>query len=772
MKTYTSAHWGVYEVHYQKGEVSHLAPIPEDESPSPIGLSMLDACRDAGVRVARPSVRESWLRHGPGAHPERRGREGFVEVPWDEALDMVAAELDRVRKAHGNASIFGGCYGWSSAGRFHHAQSQAHRFLNAIGGYVSHRDSYSLGAARVLMPHVVAPMETLMASHTSWDVLREHTELFVTFGGVPEKNAQISAGGPSPHRIPGGLRRMAQAGTRFVNISPLRDDLATGAGFEWWAIVPNSDTALLLALAHTLYAEGLHDEAFLQRYCVGFEVFAAYLRGEEDGQPKSAEWAAPLTGIEAARIRALAREMAGSRCMINAAWGLQRAEHGEQPYWLVVTVAAMLGQIGLPGGGFGVGYGSVNMMGSTVPKFSGPTLSQGRNAVRDFIPVARLSDMLLSPGEPFQYNGVTYQYPDIRLVYWAGGNPFHHHQDLNRLELAWQRPETIVVHEPFWTSTARRADIVLPATTTLERDDIGYSNRERFLVAMKQVMPPYGESRDDYAIFTELARRLDAEELFTESRDTMQWLRALYADCQPSAAGAGVTLPDFDRFWEQGRIDLLPEPERAPGVILLESFRQDPEAHALTTPSGRIEIHSERIAGFGIADCAGHPRWYEPSEWLRGGQGEDGLLHLISDQPQTRLHSQLDNSAYSRGMKIGLREPVRLHPEDAAERGIAEGDIVRLWNARGACLAAAVLSDGVRRGVVALSTGAWFDPVLAPDGSSLDSHGNPNVLTQDVPSSGLSQGCAAHSCLVRLERYTQALPPVTVFEPPALRSVA
>ena len=157
--------------------------------------------------------------------------------------------------------------------------------------------------------------------------------------------------------------------------------------------------------------------------------------------------------------------MAASRTMLSIGWSLQRAHHGEQPFWALVTLAAMLGQIGLPGGGFACGYGPSNLMGSGALRHSGPTLPQGANPVREFIPVARFSDMLLHPGERFAYNGAEHIYPDIRLVYWAGGNPFHHHQDLNRLRLAWRKPETVVFHEQFWTPAAKMADIVLPATT-------------------------------------------------------------------------------------------------------------------------------------------------------------------------------------------------------------------------------------------------------------------------------------------------------------------
>ncbi len=226
-RTLTAAHWGVYEVEYDEaGKATRLHPFAKDPDPSPIGLHMLSD-QVTRLRVRRPAVRKSWLEHGPGSHPERRGQEPFAELPWDEALDLLAQELARVKSTYSNRAIFGGSYGWSSAGRFHHAQSQVHRFLNSIGGYVRHQDSYSLGAARVLMPHIVAPMEELMAMHTSWDVLAENCKLFVTFGGVPRKNSQINAGGATLHHVKGGLYSMREKGVRFVNVTPSGEALRT-----------------------------------------------------------------------------------------------------------------------------------------------------------------------------------------------------------------------------------------------------------------------------------------------------------------------------------------------------------------------------------------------------------------------------------------------------------------------------------------------------------------------------------------------------------------
>lgn len=755
MTILTSSHWGVYEVEMRGAEAVALHPFKGDPDPSPIGLHMLAPELDR-IRIRRPAIRKGWL-HGRAR--TGRGREPFVEVPWDEALDIVAAELARVKETHGNRAIFGGSYGWSSAGRFHHAQSQIHRFLNSIGGYVRHQDSYSLGAGRVLMPHILAPMDELMAIHTSWPVLEEHTGLFVCLGGVPAKNAQVGAGGPAEHRVPGALRRMAARGCRFVNISPVRDDLDTGAAFEWIPIRPNTDTALLLALAYVVHAEGLHDSDFLARCTVGFERFVPYLTGAADGIAKTPAWAAAITGVPGARIARLAREMAGARCVLSIAWSLQRSHHGEQPFWAATTLAAMLGQIGTPGGGLGVAYGPTNGAGSPHPRFAGPTLPQGENRVRDFIPVARISDVLLNPGGAFRYNGGSHTYPDIRLVYWAGGNPFHHHQDLNRLVRAWEKPETVVVHEQFWNPVARHADIVLPATTTLEREDIGYATREKYMVAMQRVKAPAGEARDDYTIFGDLAGRMGAAETFTEGRNAREWLALLYGQSQQAARRAGVDLPDFDVFWQQGVIELA---GGATPQVMYGAFRENPQANRLKTPSGLIEIFSARIAGFALPDCPGHAVWQEPVEYL--GNAAPGQLHLLSDQPDRRLHSQLDPSPWSAAGKIAGRQPISMHPDDAAARGLTDGAVVLVHNVRGSTLAGLRITEDISPGVVRLSTGSWFDPDPRP--GAPERHGNPNVLTLDIGASELSQGCIAQTCLVEVAPFVGEPPRVEAFDLP------
>ncbi len=763
MKIHHSAHWGAFYAEVGDGRVTATTPIKHDGDPSPILEGIAEAVHSKN-RVASPMVRESWLKHGYKAGGKRRGAEPFVAIPWDEALDLVEAEILRVKAEHGNEAIFAGSYGWSSAGRFHHAKTQLQRFFNCVGGFTTQKHSYSLAAGLAILPYVLGD-HTGLRDISSWESMLGNTDLFVAFGGVGLKNTQVEPGGTAEHSTKPWLKRLADAGTAFVSITPLRDDTPDFVNAEWLAPRPNTDVAIMLGLAHTLLSEGLHDEGFLQRYTTGFETFEPYLTGAADGIEKSAEWAADIAGIEADTIRNLARRMAAGRTMIATSYSLQRGDHGEQPFWMTAVLAAMLGQIGLPGGGFGYGYGSMHGQGNPVTTYAVPSHTAGNNPTGSFIPVARITDMLLNPGQSYSFDGEERTYPDTRLVYWCGGNPFHHHQDLNRMIEAWQRPETIIVHEPWWTATAKHADIVLPATTTLERNDLGSSSRDRYIVAMQQAIEPVGDARSDFAIFSGLARRLGVTDAFTEGREEMDWLRHLYDVSRQDAARVGLELPSFDAFWEQGTTQA---PALKSPYTVLAGFRADPDANRLKTPSGRIEIFSKTIAAFGYADCPGHPVWLEPVEWLGGEASSRFPLHLISNQPATRLHAQLDHVGVSLKSKVKGREPACLSPSDADARDIQEGDIVRIFNDRGATLAAATISDGLRPGVIKLPTGAWYDPEQPGEAGTLEKHGNPNMLTPDKGTSSLGQGPIAHTALVEVERYDGELPPITAFELPPI----
>ncbi len=752
-----SAHWGVFRARWHDGTLAVL-PHPGDPDPNPLIDNLPSALRHP-VRVRRPMVRQGWLEQGPGPDA-RRGRDRFVPVPWDEVLDRLATELRRVQAQHGAQGFFGGSYGWSSAGRFHHAQSQVHRFLNtALGGYVRSVNSYSAGAAGPMLPHVMGAMEEVARRNVTWEQVVQHTDVVLAFGGMALKNSRVASGGISRHVEHGAMRDAAARGCRFVNLSPLKSDLPDVAAFEWLPVVPGTDTALMLALVHQLVSDGTHDRAFIDRCCDGWSVFEDYLLGRSDGLPKSCEWAAPICGIAASDLRALARSLVGRRVLVVVAHALQRADHGEQPVWMGAVLAAALGQIGLPGGGYNYALGTLAHYGRRNNVVAVPPLPQGSNGVKAFIPVARISDMLLNPGTPFDYNGQHLTYPHVRLAYWAGGNPFHHHQNLPRLAEAFRRLDTFVVHETAWTATARHADIVLPCTMTLEREDLGGSPTDPLLVAMHRVAPPVGEARDDYDIFCDLARRLGRWDAFSEGRSTRQWLQHLYERLCAGLAERGHAAPDFDTFWARGELQ-LPQLDDDGGV--LRAFRQDPDGAKLSTPSGRIQISSPAVAAFGHADCPGHPAWLPPR------CAPDALhpLWLVANQPHNKLHSQLDFGAHSLSGKRQGREVCTLHPAAAAARGIREGDIVRLFNEVGACLASAHLSSDLREDVVQLPTGAWYDPAVDAAGGALCVHGNPNMLTRDVGTSSLAQGCTGQLSTVQVERHDGPLPPIRAFDSP------
>ncbi len=760
----TSTHWGNYKLVTAEGQIEAIQRYPEDVDPTPIADNLL-AAQDENVRVLRPAIRESYLKRPTEHTGATRGHEPFVQVPWDEALDLTASALDHVRAEHGNASIYGGSYGWSSAGRFHHAQSQIHRFLNSIGGYTRSLFSYSAGAGEAIVPRVLGMdfFEVMFQAPTLEDIA-EHTKLVVCFGGLALKNTQVMSGGIGGHDAESRLRDLTSKDIDFINISPIADDLPDFLDGDWWPVRPGTDSALMLAIAHTLVDEDLYDKAYVSRYSVGLEEFKPYLVGHLDGQPKDCSWASTICDIPAERIHALARRMANDKPMIGISWSLQRNEHGEQTYWLATVLGALLGTHGLPGKGVSYGYGSIHNIGFSgrkLPNFAIPALPQGERGVDDYIPVARIADVLLNPGKAFEFNGKTIEPKQIELIYWAGGNPFHHHQDLNRLCDAWTKPQTIIVNEPFWTATAKRADIVLPATIPLEREDLGVTPYDCTMTPMRRAVDPIGEARDDYDIFRGLAERLGASNVFSEGKSTLDWLKHLYADLVENAYAVGVALPNFDTFWNGEQINLRDQiPDR---VFRLERFYQDPETHPLDTPSGKIEIYSSTIDSFGYKDCAGSPRWYDKDEYLGSTRATVYPLHLISNQPRGRLHSQYDHGSASLATKVHGRECVHINPLDARSRGIVDGDIVRLHNDRGECLAVAVLTNRVAPNVLQLPTGAWYDP---SGKNNLEVHGNPNVLTRDKGSSALGQGTTAHSCLVEMEKYTDDTPPIKAHSPP------
>ncbi|MFP1891985.1 molybdopterin-dependent oxidoreductase [Lonsdalea quercina] len=740
------AHWGAFTAVVEDSRLIGCEPFAADPDPSPM-LDSIVPLVYSPQRIRKPAVRRSWLAKRENSDTSLRGKEPFVEVDWDVALDLVAEENRRVRDRYGADGLFAGSYGWSSAGRYHHARSQVRRFYFSGGGAVDQAGNYSWGAAQFFLPYVIGTFHPLTGKVTEWRSVADHCQLFIAFGGLALKNAQVASGGAGQHTLKVALETLKARGIPVINISPMRDDCPAFVDAEWIPIRPNTDVALMLALGFEIRRREADDRAFLKRYCVGYEALSDYLDGRTDGTPKTPEWASAITGIPAERIARLAQQLIGVRSFITCSYSVQRAHRGEQPYWMMIALSAMLGQVGLPGGGFSFGHGSMNSVGNeriATPAPASPSVPN-RGSI---IPVARIADMLLQPGQPYTFQGQTHTYPDIHLIHWAGGNPFHHHQQLNRLVEGWRKPDTVVVQDIVWTPAARMADIVLPVTTTLERNDIGGSSRDRYIFAMHQAIAPQHHARNDVDIFSELAERLGYGDDFTQGRNERDWLAMMYQQCRERQGDTGQAWPDFEAFWHQGFVEI---PMDDKPFVFFEAFRDDPEQHALKTPSGKIELFSETLAGYRYDDFGPHPEWRPPVEWLGADMAQKWPLHFISIQPSDRLHSQLGSTPQVAANMTAGRETLYMHPEDAAARNIADGTQVEVHNARGRIYGGVKITDGVTPGVVIMSTGAWFDPGWEQkEWDKVEKSGNANVLTLDIGTSSLTQGPNAMSCLVEV----------------------
>ena len=776
IKKPTSAHWGSYYAEVNNNKLIAMHPYEKDKNPSSIANGIIDAIDDE-LRIKVPHIRKGYLKEirkekldsknyitGKRSR-EKRGSDKFVPITWEEAFEITAFELKRIKSDHGNKAFFAGSYGWASSGRFHHPQSQLHRFFNSYGGYTKSVNTYSYAASETIMPHVIGlSYRQFLDTHTDWNNIRDNSEVILMFGGLPLKNSQVNSGGVGKHTTKEYLLSCKKKGIQFINISPMEMEADIITNSDWIQIRPGTDTALMLAIAFILETESLADKAFLNKYCTGYEIFVKYLKGTSDGKAKTPYWASKITGIPSNKIYDLAKKIVNNRTMITGAWALQRQQYGEQPHWMISVLACMLGQIGLPGGGFGLGYSAENGIGNPVEHHKWPALDQFKNPVSTFIPVARTSDMLLNPGDIFSYNGKDIMYPDIKLVYWAGGNPFHHQMDLKKLTKAFKKPDTVIVNEIWWNSLARHADIILPTSTSLERNDISIKHWDQTISPMHKAIDPIGDSKSDYDIFSGIASKLNIEKKFTEGRNEDEWLRYLWNQARDSASKANFNLPDFDKFWKGGFQEVL-SPKKQ--TILMEDFRKDPIKNPLPTPSGKIEIFSQTISDFNYKDCPGHPVWLEQDEWLGSVLTKDYPLQLISGQPANKLHSQLDNGSESLKDKIQGREPIKINPKDALSRGLKNGDIVEVYNKRGKCLAGVTISNEVMERVVFLPVGAWYDPI---ENGGFCVHGNPNVLTKDKGTSSLSQGPSAHSTLVEVKKYLLDLPPINIFTKPIIIS--
>ena len=779
----TAARWGILKASVKNGKIVKSTPWKiTSKIPNTLQNTMADLVYN--TRIKAPMVRKSYLADPDNPKPELRGLDEWVEVKYEDAIKLVARELKKTREQKGADSVFAGSYGWQSTGNVHVSRTLLHRFMNLSGGFTGVTGDYSTGAAQVIMPHVTGSNQ-VYEQQTSWPVVLENSKVVVFWGLNPISTLRV-AWTSSDEQGFKYFEQLKNSDKEIIIIDPIKT--VSGKYFEdkarWIAPRPNTDVAMMLGMAQHLYSQGKYDKEFLQNYTVGFEKFVPYLTGQSDGVAKTPEWASEICDISADVIKELAIKFYENRTMIMAGWGIQRAHHGEQAHWMIVTLCAMLGQIGLAGGGFGFSYhyangGAPTCAGGVIGgmnaasvgvvkdgKFLGLAQDQKQggeaaqawlvNTAKVAFPLARIADALLNPGKTIDANGEKITYPQIDFIYWVGGNPIVHHQDTNTNIKAWRKPRTIVVNEIYWTPTAKMADIVFPTTTEYERNDItmsgDYSNMH--IIPMKQVVAKQHGAKDDYQIFTDLCKAYadGLAEVYTDGGKTeMDWIKEFYegaASAVNANTALGMQMPSFEQWWEKNEpTEFYETPENA-AYVTFEDFRNDPVLEALGTPSGLIEIYSDTIEAMNYKDCGAHPMWFEPVEWL-GMKDKPAKFHLLSLHPLDRLHSQQSNTSNRKRYAVADREPVLINTEDAKELGIKQGDLVRVFNARGEILAGANVSSDIMRGVVQIFEGAWYDP----NAEGLCKNGNPNMLTIDLPTSELANGNISHTALVNIELY-------------------
>jgi anaerobic dimethyl sulfoxide reductase subunit A len=650
----------------------------------------------------------------------KRGEGKFERITWDEAIETIAKEVKRIGDQYGPESRYVN-YGSGQSWGLHGGPRAARKLLALTGGYLNSHNDYSSGAGNVATPFTYGTND----SGSSFDTLL-HSKYIILWGQNPSEMIFST-----PYRE--YLMRAKKNGAKIIVIDPRYSDTAIAFADEWIPILPTTDTAMMDAMAYVIITENLHDQDFLDRFCIGFdgrhmpegvpavESLKSYLVGEKDGIQKTPEWAEKICNVPADKIREVARNYATTKpAALIQGWAPQRQAYGEQFMRGGAQLACLTGNIGKLGG-WAAGTGYWNRSNIVYP-------FKYQNPIKASIPcflwttaVEKGTEMTAADG----LQGTERLNSDIKLIFNMAGNMLiNQHADINKTKKLLEdesKVEFIVVSDLFMTPSAKYADILLPGTTFFERWDIGtpWCFGDYVVLGQKTIDPLY-ECRDEYDVFAEIADKLGLKDQFTEGRSTLDIVKD---SIERTKKELDPNFPTFDEFRKLGVYHFkYDEP-----LVGFKEQIDDIDNHPFETPSGKIELFSKALW-----DMNQHEEIPAIAKYISSWEGpEDPLkekfpLQLISWHYKRRCHSTYDNQPW---LEEAAKQEMWINPKDADKRGIKDGDRVQVANDRGLLIIDAKVTRRIVPGVIGIPQGAWY----TPDKQGIDQRGSINVLTSQRP---------------------------------------
>jgi len=765
--------------HVENGRITRL---DTDDRPDSLAAPQLRACVRGRAYLRRQYHHDRLL--NPLKRVGRRGEGKFIQISWEEAITTVAAQMQRVKQQYGNSAMFVP-YGTGSYNQLN-GSHVARRLMNLFGGCLGIYNSYSWAAINAATPTVYG---TLVTGNQRQDWL--NSRYILMWGWNP---AEMRDGTNSDYFLK-LARHASGSGARVVCIDPRHSLSAAALADEWIPIRPGTDAAMMSAMAYVMIAERLYDAGFVRTHCVGFdasqmpagsedeESYSDYILGVRDGTPKTPQWAEAITAVPAQTIARIAHEYATIKpAVLYQGYGMQRRAYGEQVVRAGCVLAAITGNVGIPGG-WASGLGLQAPDGG--PQWT--VFPTGENPVKAAIPVFLWTEAVLRGKAMTRAEGllgVERLDNDIKLIYAVATNCLiNQHADVNRSAEILRdesKVEFLVVQDNFLTPTARFADILLPACTQFETWGVeeGWKYGDEVILQPKLVEPP-GECKSDYRICTELAERLGIGDTYTEGRDERAWVEWCLDRFRETRF---PDLPTLEEFIEQN-LGVYATPVTKPAIAFTD-FRADPGKHPLGTPSGKIEIFSKQLyelnnpeeippipkyireweSPFAPCHCeegeARRSNLLSPDEYRltdttapeeiatlakeRLTRNDTYPLQAIGHHSLARVHSTHANNDW---LEEAFPQRVFINPIDADARGIKEGEEVKVFNARGALVLPCRVTPRIMPGVVDIPQGAWW----SPDENGVDHGGNVNVLTSQrwTP---FAFGTAQHTIMVQVTK--------------------